>query len=82
MTYVHNGSEIHNDRFRLTVTDGKQNNSVVMRVKMDPVDDEQPVILGKSRFCTNGPNLASRRLGMRLVRPYRDSLVLVSWKCN
>ena len=46
MTYVHNGSEVHRDSFELTVSDGKQNASAVMNVRMEPIDDELPVITG------------------------------------
>ena len=46
MTYVHNGSEIHTDSFQLTVSDGIQNSSVIMRINMEPVDDERPVVTG------------------------------------
>uniref|UniRef100_H2YA41 C-type lectin domain-containing protein n=1 Tax=Ciona savignyi TaxID=51511 RepID=H2YA41_CIOSA len=51
--YHHDGGEIHTDRFQLTVSDGKQNTSTWMHVKITPVDDMPPTINGKIVMTIN-----------------------------
>nr|XP_018668634.1 FRAS1-related extracellular matrix protein 1 isoform X2 [Ciona intestinalis] len=48
MVYTHDGSENHLDQFELTVSDGKQTSSTLMKVQMEPVDDLSPSIHGSN----------------------------------
>ncbi|XP_076812238.1 FRAS1-related extracellular matrix protein 1-like isoform X1 [Clavelina lepadiformis] len=44
ISYAHDGSEQHQDEIEITVTDGNQNHSAILPIKMEAIDDEQPTI--------------------------------------